>query len=87
MKLALVDNNKDNLARAKETLGAAEKTETYQVDVGKIGEWKRLREGVEKEFGGVDLLVLNAGIGLEGGWADTEYFQNVGLLGGVFYWV
>ena len=79
MKVAIVDWNTENLAKAKQTLGekSPEEVETYQVDVSKIEQWKELKDKVGKKFGEVDLLMLNAGIGLKGTWGDEEYFQKV----------
>ena len=77
MKLALLDNNSENLKLAKEKLGSTETTETYEMDVSKIEQWKSVREKVESTFGGIDLLMLNAGIGAKGGWENTNYFHKV----------
>lgn len=78
MNLALVDNNKSLLAQAKEKLSATGSiTESYEMDVSKIEQWEDLREKVNKQFNGVDLLMLNAGIGLKSGWSDQEYFHKV----------
>lgn len=71
MKLALVDNNTHLLSEAKKQLSGD--TETYPMDVSKIEEWRGLRERV----GRVDFLMLNAGIGVKGGWDDIEYFHKV----------
>jgi len=75
MKLALIDNNASNLARAKETLSSTKdkeaKLETYEVDVSQIGQWRSLRTQVEKDFGTVDFLMLNAGIGLK--WDASQW--------------
>ncbi|KAI9872153.1 MAG: hypothetical protein M1830_002019, partial [Pleopsidium flavum] len=71
MKLALVDNNTQLLSEAKNQLSGD--TETYPVDVSKIEEWRELREKVGK----VDFLMLNAGIGVKGGWDDIEYFHKI----------
>lgn len=71
MKLALVDNNTHLLSEAKKQLSGD--TETYPMDVSKIEEWRGLRERV----GRVDFLMLNAGIGVKGGWDDVEYFHKV----------
>lgn len=79
MKLALVDINADNLSKAKAFIGEETLIQTFAKDVSKIEEWNDLRIGVEKSFGAVDFLMLNAGIGLKGGWEDTEYFHKVGL--------
>jgi len=83
MALALIDNNASNLARAKEALastkGKEAKLETYQVDVSQIAQWRSLRTQVEKDFGTVDFLMLNAGIGLKwdaSQWENEEYFET-----------
>ena len=77
MKLALVDNNPDNLAKAKGSLGSTQPTEVYNVDVSKIDQWQDLRAKVKKSFGGVDFLMLNAGISVKGGWENIDYFHKV----------
>ena len=77
MKLALIDISAHNLSSAKESLGTDPLTETYSVDVSKIEEWRELKSKVEKSFGGVDFLMLNAGIGPKGGWEDVEYFHKI----------
>jgi len=79
MKLAIVDNNADYLAKAKESLGdkGSDDVETYQVDVSQIDQWKSLKEKVQQKFKTVDFLMLNAGIGLKGGWEDADYFKKV----------
>jgi short-subunit dehydrogenase len=85
MHLALVDINPEYLTQAKDILGAGknnEKTETYQVDVADISDWQKLRTDVETKFGGIDLLMLNAGASFrpqEGKqpWEDIDYFFKV----------
>ena len=77
MKLALVDINYQNLAKARSSFSNGEAMEIYNMDVGKIEEWKTLKKSVESKFGGVDFLMLNAGIGLQGGWEDIDYFYKV----------
>ena len=79
MKLALVDNHTENLQKAKTSLttDGALVTETYNVDVSKIEQWQDLREKVKGTFGGVDMLVLNAGIAASGGWENHDYFRKV----------
>ena len=47
------------------------------MDVSKLDEWSDLRVKVEMDFGLVQFLMLNAGIGLKSGWEDVEYFQKV----------
>jgi len=79
MKLAIVDNNSDYLAKAKESLGekGSDDVETYQIDVSQIDQWKSLKEKVQQKFKTVDFLMLNAGIGLKGEWEDADYFKKV----------
>lgn len=80
MNLALVDNNKDLLSRAKDELSGGDAvTETYDMDVSRLDQWGRLKDSVTKSFGEVDLLVLNAGIGLKSGWDDPDYFHKVSV--------
>jgi len=82
MKVVIVDVNAENLSKAVASLKESSENdvESYQVDVSKIEEWKELKGKVEKRFGGVDFLMLNAGIGLSGGWEDVNYFQKVRIL-------
>ncbi|MCJ1282680.1 hypothetical protein MMC26_002005 [Xylographa opegraphella] len=79
MNLALLDNNAASLAKAKSSLQETAKAavETYEIDVGKLEEWKDVKATVEKRFGGVDFLMLNAGVGVHGGWEDVEYFRKI----------
>lgn len=85
MSLALVDNNATNLATAASTLSrtssssSSAKTETYTVDVSQLSQWRDLRTKVEKDFGTVDLLMLNAGIGMpwdSAKWESEEYWHK-----------
>ena len=79
MKLALIDNNAESLSKAKTSLKqtAKEDVETYNMDVGNMMEWMDVKAAVEKKFGVVDFLMLNAGIGVKGTYEDTEYFHRV----------
>ena len=77
MKLALVDNDPQKLSKARDVFKESSETETYAIDVSKIDEWKDLKTKVDKSFGHVDFLMLNAGIGLKSGWEDTGYFHKV----------
>ena len=79
MKLALVDNNANNLSAASAHFKDGGETETYTMDVSKIEEWKDLHKKVESKFKTVDFLMLNAGIGTKSRWDDTEYFHKVRL--------
>lgn len=78
MKLALVDISADSLSKAKASIGEEVSTKIFAKDVSKIEQWHDLKTEVEKSFGTVDFLMLNAGIGLKGGWEDSEYFHKVG---------
>ena len=77
MKLALVDKSPETLATAKSALVADVEAETFRADVSKLEDWRELKVAVGKRFGGVHLLVLNAGIGEKGGWEDVGYFRRV----------
>jgi NAD(P)-dependent dehydrogenase (short-subunit alcohol dehydrogenase family) len=76
MKVAIVDNNTEYLEKAKEILGSTD-VEAYKLDVSKMEQWADLKEKVQSKFGKIDLLMLNAGIGLKGTWGDSEYFHKV----------
>ena len=77
MKIALVDRNSEALSEARSHFNPSSDTRTYSMDVGKIEEWSDLRAKVEMDFGQLSFLMLNAGIGLNSGWEDTEYFHKV----------
>jgi len=78
MKVIVADNNAINLKAAKETIKGPGEVTTVELDVGMVEQFEGLKERIEKEFGGkLDLLVLNAGIGLKGTWADSAYFQKI----------
>ncbi len=47
------------------------------MDVSKIDEWSDLRAKVDMDFGQVNFLMMNEGIGLKSGWEDIEYFHKV----------
>lgn len=76
MKLALVDINAKDLAKAKDFFGDEAETSVYPMDVSKIEEWKDLKSKVDTKFDRTDFLMLNAGIGSKGTWEDTEYFHK-----------
>ncbi|KAL8717131.1 MAG: hypothetical protein Q9225_005597 [Loekoesia sp. 1 TL-2023] len=76
MKLALVDVNTDNLSKAKASIGGEALTETFAKDVSRIEQWDDLKSDVEKSFGSVEFLMLNAAVNLKGGWEDTGYFHK-----------
>ena len=77
MKVALFDNNLENLALAKATLGAEADTEAYTIDVADRERWRQLQVEIGQRFGQVNLLVLNAGAAPQGGWDDVDHFHKV----------
>lgn len=79
MGVALVDRNTEALSQASSAFKDG-KAQTYVMDVSKIDEWHDLRVKVEMDFGQVNFLMLNAGIGLKSGWEDVDYFHKVLLL-------
>lgn len=79
MRVAIADLNKDTLAQAHALLGADNtNVSTHQTDVSQPEAWETLKAAVSKQFGSprVDFLMLNAGIGLKGGWDDRSYFEK-----------
>lgn len=79
MNLAIVDNNAELLARAKKELADTgdTRTETYEIDVSKADQWEELKSKFKSSFERVDFLMLNAGIGANGGWENLGYFHKV----------
>lgn len=76
MRVAVVDRNEESLTLAKKELGSPD-VEVYEADVSSEKQWGPLKEKVEARFGGVDFLMLNAGVGGKGSWGDGEYFRKV----------
>ncbi|KAI9827127.1 MAG: hypothetical protein M1819_007018 [Sarea resinae] len=52
-------------------------TEAYTMDVSQLEQWQDLQTKVASTFGGIDLLVLNAGTTARGSWGDSEYFSKI----------
>lgn len=79
MKVFLVDNKSDALEAAKSEVSSAGASDvaTAQADVSQLDSWAALKDKAVATFGSVELLVLNAGIGLRGQWGDNDYFQKV----------
>ncbi|KAF1999229.1 short chain dehydrogenase/reductase [Amniculicola lignicola CBS 123094] len=76
MKVAVVDKNGETLGLAKTVLDSSD-AEMFEADVSKGEEWGVLKGKVEERFGGVDLLMLNAGVAGKGSWGDAEYFEKI----------
>jgi len=74
MKIIIVDNNERNLTEVEKSLSGVK---VASGDVSKIETWQSLKKRVEEEWGGVDFLMLNAGIGGKGSWEDLEYFHKI----------
>ncbi|KAH8430580.1 SDR family NAD(P)-dependent oxidoreductase [Aspergillus melleus] len=101
MHLALLDINAENLQKAKAELAELDpglKTEAYVLDVADRAKWDEIVEQVSSVFGGVDLVMLNAGASYkpqsqqEGRlkpWSDVDYWKRtfdtntIGLLNGI----
>ncbi|KAF2159390.1 hypothetical protein M409DRAFT_30142 [Zasmidium cellare ATCC 36951] len=78
MNLILVDNNTSQLDQAKSTLSSSSgKVETHSIDVASLDAWTQLKSSVEQGGRKLDLLHLNAGIGLKGDWTDNAYFHKI----------
>ncbi|KAK3344455.1 short-chain dehydrogenase/reductase [Lasiosphaeria hispida] len=58
--------------------GGSGEVSTMQMDVSKREDWAGLQSRVEDEFDGkVNLLALNAGVGLMSDWSDLQSFQQI----------
>ena len=77
MKLGLIDINEPSLAEAKKFLGNSTDVETYTIDVGDLSAWSTVKSSFESKFGGVDLLVLNAGMGARHSFGDVDVFHKM----------
>ncbi len=77
MRLALVDRDIEALSHASAFFKDGANVKTYAMDVSRIDEWSDLRAKVEMDFGQMNFLMLNAGIGLKSGWEDVAYFHKV----------
>lgn len=93
MKVLIVDRNADALQRAEREIAGHDSTGqsvvTAVCDVSQPPSWKALKETAMKAFGGIQLLVLNAGTAAKGTWGDDDYFRNarlalLGLVDGVW---
>ncbi|KAI9852932.1 MAG: hypothetical protein M1838_003726 [Thelocarpon superellum] len=92
MHVALVDHNGPALADAAKNVKSepaeatnasvpVEATEPQvvpcEVDVSKTEAWTTLKEQVVHRFGGVDFLMLNAGVARGGPWEDVSQWHDV----------
>ena len=99
MHLALLDINAENLQKAKAELAELNpglKTEAYVLDVADRAKWDEIVGQVSSVFGGVDLVMLNAGASYkpqsqqEGRlkpWSDVDYWKKVCTLRRPLEWM
>jgi 3-oxoacyl-[acyl-carrier protein] reductase len=87
--VAIAARKPDELQRAARTLGAADRVHSVQADVRKSGDAERLVRETVARFGGVDVLVNNAGVGRFANVADMsldDWHDVIETnLSGVFY--
>lgn len=78
MRVCLADRDTTALQTAKGELerSAGKDVLALVSDVSKPASWAALNKDVTEAFGGVELLVLNAGMSANGGWGDEEYFRK-----------
>ncbi|KID90453.1 short chain dehydrogenase/reductase [Metarhizium guizhouense ARSEF 977] len=81
MKILLVDVNADALQTAKKQLVGENDTGsdvvTAAADVSNAHAWTELSKTAASTFHTIELLVLNAGVGVRGTWGDDEYFNKI----------
>jgi NAD(P)-dependent dehydrogenase (short-subunit alcohol dehydrogenase family) len=83
MKVALADNDVDELAAAEREVagvapGGASQVTALATDVSAIGELERLRDAATTKLGPVSVLMSNAGTGLGGGpWERYDEWRRV----------
>ena len=77
MNLILVDRDTSKLADAKSAISSKGTVSTHAIDVSSLSDWSTLKSAVEKDGKKLDFLHLNAGIGLNGDWTDSTYFQKI----------
>jgi 3-oxoacyl-[acyl-carrier protein] reductase len=89
MQVAISSRHEADLKDAARQLGAAEKVLSVKADVREAGEAQRLVDETVRHFGGVDVLVNNAGVGKFATVADMsldDWRQVIDTnLSGVFY--
>ncbi|KEY73598.1 hypothetical protein S7711_09134 [Stachybotrys chartarum IBT 7711] len=76
MNLVLADRNEAALKALDDELGIDSSVVKAESDVSKLDDWERLKEIAENKYGGVELVVLNAGMSAKGGWEDHDYFRT-----------
>lgn len=85
MRVAIVDNNGAVLTHVAEALNkqfsnGQDMVRTYEMDVGDESSWAALQTQMLDQsagWGGVDFLVLNAGVAKKGGWEDPSWWRDV----------
>ena len=77
MNLILVDINQSKLNEAKSAISTKGSIEAHPMDVSSISDWSNLKSAVEQGGRKLDLIHLNAGIGLKGDWTDNAYFHKI----------
>ena len=70
LQVSITGRRADDLARAREKLegSEAETIETFAADVRHYAEMERVIAGTVSRFGGLDVLVNNAGVGVFATW-------------------
>jgi len=70
VSVVLAARRKDRLDKLTEELG--DKAVAIETDVGDLSAVRTLFDRVKERFGGLDLLFNNAGMGINGPFADTD---------------
>lgn len=79
--LALTDINESGLAETGAMLTGSGKVETWRVDVSDRAAMGQLARDAIAAFGAVDIVINNAGVGLEGSFEENSYEDLEWILG------
>lgn len=90
MRVAITGRSRESLAAAEQALNGGDRVLTFAGDVGNLADVRRALEGTIERWGGLDVLVNNAGLGRFAAIADTPpeaWHEVIGTnLTGVYYW-
>jgi butyryl-CoA dehydrogenase len=84
-RLILMDNHAGNLKKTQKELGA-QVLKTYCFDVGSYDSFVQIAQEIQEEFGGVDVMINNAGVALGKMTAEETTMDEFHWLMDVNFW-